>query len=86
MTPRPWEAGEAQVAWDRRRGRPGIILWRGQALKVVDLESFRDERAAFPAERGPRVTYRVRVADGQRIALVFDGRRRKWFLDAVEAA
>ena len=86
MTPTRREAGEAHVAWDRRRHRPGIILWRGQTLKVVDLESFRDERAAFPADRGPRVTYRVRVADGQRIALVFDGRRRKWFLDDVEAA
>jgi hypothetical protein len=86
MTPRGSQAGEAHVAWDRRLDRPGIILWRGQALKVVDLESFRDERAAFPADRGPRVTYRVRVAGGQRVALVFDGRRRKWFLDAVEAA
>ncbi len=80
------EAGEARVAWDRRQDRPGTIVWRGRALKVVDLEALRDERAAFPADRGPRVTYRVRVAGGQRVAVSFDGRRRKWFLDTVEAA
>ena len=46
----------------------------------------RDERSAYPADRGPRVTFVLRTDDGGRASVVFDGRRRRWYLEAVEAA
>jgi leucyl-tRNA synthetase len=45
-----------------------------------------DERSAYPADRGPRVTYVLRIEDGGRASVVFDGRLRRWFLEAVERA
>ncbi len=38
-----------------------------------------------PSE-GPRVTFVLRTDDGGRASVVFDGRRRRWFLEAVERA
>lgn len=77
---------EAQVRWDRRSDRPAEIRWENHQLRVVDLDAVRDERAAYPAERGPRVTFVLRTDDGGRAAVVFDGRRRRWYLEAVEPA
>jgi hypothetical protein len=76
---------EAQVRWDRRARRPSEVRWAGHQLRVVGLAAVRDERAAYPMERGPRVTYLLATSDGQ-ASLVFDGRRRRWFVEAVEAA
>ncbi len=75
---------EAQVRWDRSADRPAEVRWDRHQLRVVELDSVRDERAAYPAERGPRVTYVLRTADGGRASIAFDGRR--WFLEAVERA
>lgn len=75
---------EARVRWDRSADRPAEIRWAGHHLRVVELDAIRDERAAFPVERGPRVTFTVRSDDGGRAAVAFDGRR--WFLEAVEPA
>ena len=77
---------EARVRWDRGADRPAEISWPGHHLRVTDLDAVRDERAAYPAERGPRVTLVLRTDDGGRAAVIFDGRRRRWFLDAVEPA
>lgn len=77
---------EARVRWDRRADRPAEMRWSGRRVRVVQLDSVRDERSAYPAGRGPRVTYILRTEDGGRASLVFDGRRRRWFLDAVEVA
>jgi hypothetical protein len=77
---------EAHVRWDRRADRPSEVRWRGHSLHVTDLDAVRDERSAYPADRGPRITFVLRSADGSRASVVFDGRRRRWFLEAVEAA
>lgn len=77
---------EAQVRWDRAAHRPADISWAGRHLQVVQLDAVRDERAAYPAERGPRVTFVLRTADGGRASVSFDGRRRRWYVEAVEPA
>ncbi len=77
---------EAQVRWDRGADRPSSVRWGGGTLQVVDLDAVRDERSAYPAERGPRVTFLLRTSKGGRASLVFDGRRRRWFVEAIEEA
>lgn len=77
---------EAQVRWDRRAHRPSEIRWNGHLHRIVELDAIRDERAAYPAERGPRVTLVVRMDDGGRASVSFDGRHRRWFLEALEQA
>lgn len=76
---------EAHVRWDRRRARPAAVRWPGHCLSVLEVTAQRDELAAYPAERGPRVTYLLET-DGGRAALVFDGGRRRWYLQALDAA
>jgi hypothetical protein len=77
---------EAHVRWDRSSHRPSDIRWQGHHLRVTALHAIRDERSAYPAERGPRVTFELRTDDGGRALVAFDGRRRRWFVEAVEAA
>ena len=77
---------EARVRWDRTADRPTEVSWQGRHLRIVDLDTVRDERAAYPADRGPRITFVLRTDDGGRASLVFDGRRRRWYLEAVEQA
>ena len=77
---------EAQVRWDRSADRPSAVRWGGGTLRVVELYALRDERSAYPVERGPRVTLVLRTDDGGRASLVFDGRRRRWFVEALEQA
>lgn len=77
---------EAQVRWDHRAERPAEVRWRGHQLRVAALAAVRDERAAYPAARGPRVTFLVDAEQGGQARLVFDGLRRRWYVEAVEAA
>jgi hypothetical protein len=77
---------EARVRWDRQADRPAEVHWNGHRLRVTELDAVRDERAAYPAGRGPRVTFVLRTDDGGRASVVFDGNRRRWFLEAVERA
>ena len=77
------EPTHARVAWDSRRARPARIVAGGRRLQVLALTGRRDELAAFPADRGPRVTY-VLDTDGGEVALVFDARQRAWYIEAVE--
>jgi hypothetical protein len=77
---------EAIVRWDRQQGRPARIRLADRDLTVTNLAARRDELAAFPADRGPRVTYLVETDGGGRARLVFDGRRRRWFVEALETA
>ncbi|MGI8998342.1 MAG: hypothetical protein ACR2GO_01365 [Candidatus Limnocylindria bacterium] len=77
---------EAHVRWDRRADRPSEVRWNGHLLRVTDLDAVRDERSAYPAERGPRVTFVLRTEEGGRASIVFDGRRRRWFVEAIEYA
>jgi hypothetical protein len=75
---------EARVRWDRSTNRPGEVRWGRDHHRVVGLESVRDERAAYPADRGPRLTFVVRIDDGGRASVAYDGRR--WTLEAIEQA
>jgi hypothetical protein len=77
---------ETTVRWDRRARRPAELRGRGHRLSVTDLDGVRDERSAYPAGAGPRLTLVLRTGDGGRAAIVFDGRRRRWFLEALEPA
>lgn len=77
---------EAHVRWDRRADRPAEVRWNGHNLRVANLDAVRDERSAYPAERGPRVTFVLRADDGGRASVSFDGRRRRWFVEALEPA
>jgi hypothetical protein len=75
---------QARVRWDRATGRPAEVSVGGRHLHVTDLDAVRDERAAYPADRGPRLTMVVRTREGGRAALAYDGRH--WFLEALEPA
>lgn len=77
---------EARVSWDRRRARPSRVRWGGHQLDVIALDGVRDERSAYPAERGPRITYLLRTDDGGQASLVFYGRRRRWYVEAIDRA
>jgi hypothetical protein len=76
---------ETQVAWDRRQARPARIRWQGRDLCVTGITTQRDELAAYPADRGPRVTYLLETDAGQ-AWVVFDGRRRRWYIEALDLA
>ena len=76
---------EARVRWDRRQARPSLVQVAGRQLTVVGLDAVRDETAAYPADRGPRVTYLLETDAGP-ASLVYDGRRRRWFVDALDQA
>lgn len=76
---------EARVRWDRRAGRPLTVAWADRSLVIRGLEAVRSELAAYPAGRGPRITFVVRT-DAGNAALVYDGRRHRWFVEAVDQA
>jgi hypothetical protein len=52
---------------------------------VRGLEAVRDETAAYPVDRGPRITFLVETDAGQ-ASLVFDGAHRRWFVEAMDQA
>jgi hypothetical protein len=76
---------EAHIRWDRRRSRPATVRWGQNRVSVIEVASHREELAAYPAARGPRVTYLLETDRG-RASLVFDGRRRRWYVEAVDLA
>lgn len=76
----------ARVRWDRRAGRPTDVFWNGHRLRVARLDAVRDERSAYPAARGPRVTFVLSATNGGRAALSFEPRHRRWTLEALEEA
>ncbi len=77
---------EARVRWDRRLARPASVAWDDHLVHVVGLSAIREERSAYPADRGPRVTYLVQTDDGGQATVAFDGRRRRWFVEALDRA
>ena len=76
---------EAHVRWDRRQARPSLVRVAGRQLTVRGLDAVHDETAAYPADQGPRVTYLIETDAGP-ASLVYDARRRRWFVDALEQA
>lgn len=75
----------ARVRWDRQHARPLSVQLADRQLTVRGLEAVRDETAAYPANRGPRITFLVETDAGQ-ASLVFDGRNRSWFVEALDQA
>jgi len=75
----------AHVRWDRQQDRPTAVQFGDRRLLVTAIDSVRDETAAYPVNRGPRVTFLLET-DGGQASLVFDGRRRRWYVEALEPA
>jgi ATP phosphoribosyltransferase len=75
----------AQVRWDRRHARPTSVQIGDRQLRVTGLDAVRDEMAAYPAARGPRITFLVETDAGQ-ASLVFDARQRRWYVEALDQA
>lgn len=65
-------------------GRPREIRTAGQRLAVSQLESVRDEIAAYPLEAGPRTVFVVE-ASGRRYRLVHLLRDRRWTIEELGA-
>lgn len=76
----------ASVAWDARHALPARVRFADRDLRVIRVSAVRDERAAFPAGSSPRLTVVVDVDSGESLELVFDARRRRWFVDALDTA
>lgn len=74
-----------RVRWDRRHARPISVQMGDRQLIVRGLEAVRDETAAYPVERGPRITLLVETDAGP-ASLVYDGRLRRWFVEALDQA
>lgn len=75
----------ARVQWDRETDRPSSVEVGERRLHVLGIDSVRDEMAAYPRDRGPRVKF-VLATDRGQASLVFDGRQRRWYVEALEAA
>ncbi|MGH2394150.1 MAG: hypothetical protein ACRDGH_11780 [Candidatus Limnocylindria bacterium] len=76
---------EARVRWDRRQACPTSVRIGDRKLTVTALDAVRQETAAYPANQGPRTTYLVETDAGQ-ASLVFDARRRRWYVEALDTA
>jgi hypothetical protein len=75
----------AHVRWDRASDRPSSVSWGGRELQVTRLTAVRDERHAYHAERGPRLTMVVETSIGP-ATLVFDATARRWYVETVDQA
>ena len=74
-----------RVSWDRVHSRPQAVRIGDRRLRVTGLDAVRDETAAYPADRGPRITFLVATDQGP-ASLVYDARRRCWFVEALDRA
>lgn len=74
---------QVQVGW--LDGRPRSIVLADRRVPVVSIAQVRDELAAYPVERGPRRIYDVQTPH-QRVRVSFERRRKRWMLEALEAA
>lgn len=75
---------ETHVRWDRRAHRPRELRGRGHRVRVAAVDGVRDELAAHPADTGPRLTVVLRTMEGGRVAIVFNAKRGRWYLEALE--
>lgn len=75
----------ARVRWDRAGRKPASVDVGNRRLSVTGLKAVRDEMAAYPAARGPRITLLVETDAGQ-ASLVYDGRRGRWYVQALDQA
>ena len=75
----------ARVQWDRATDRPSRVRWGGRVMQVTGLATVRDERHAYPPERGPRLTMVVETPSGS-ATLVFDASSKRWYVQTVDQA
>ena len=75
-----------EVIWSATDRQPRQVVVDGQDHEVREVVSVRDQRAAWPAAEGPRLTLVVAIADGQQAEVFFDPRQGRWFLDAWDVA
>jgi len=75
----------ARVSWDRLRQRPAAVRIGDRRLQVTALDAVRNETAAYPADRGPRITFLLATDQGP-ASLVYDSRRRRWYVEAMDHA
>jgi hypothetical protein len=73
----------ARVRWDRDSELPTSIEWGTSRIAVTGLRGVRDERHAYPTERGPRLTLDLDTPRG-RAVLTWDARDRRWFLETID--
>jgi len=76
----------ASVAWDAQRTRPTRVRYGDREVVVQRVATVRDERAAFPAGSAPRLRVVVEADSGDALELIFDVRRRRWYVDALDIA
>jgi hypothetical protein len=72
-----------RVRTDWFDGRPRVISWGAERLRVTRLAAVRQETAAFQVEVGPRTIFEVETPRA-RLALVFGHRTRRWTIDALD--
>ena len=70
------------VAVDRRTGRPREVRAAGERRAVTDLESVRNETAAYPFETGPRRVFVVRAQE-RRYRLVHLVDEERWTVEEL---
>ncbi len=66
-------------------GRPREIVWGAERLRVTSVAAVREERFAYPVDRGPRTLFEVETPKA-RLALSFQHRTRSWTLEALDEA
>ena len=76
----------ASVDWDAQGTRPTRVRFGDREVVVNRVATVRDERAAFPAASGPNLRVVVEADSGDSLELIFDVRRKRWFVDALDAA
>ena len=74
---------EVRVRADWLSGRPRRLRLAGEDVPIVAVEEVRDESSAYPAERGPRTTFKVRTPTS-RLVLSFEHRRRRWLIEGLD--
>ncbi len=74
---------EVRVRADWLSGRPRRLRLAGEDVPIVSVEQVRDESSAYPAERGPRTTFKVRTPTN-RLVLAFEHRRRRWLIEGLD--
>jgi hypothetical protein len=79
------EPRQVEVTCGLLDGRPRQVRIARERVPVLEISQVRDEFAAYPIDRGPRLIFDVRTPDA-RLRLAFERRRRRWLLEGLEAA
>jgi hypothetical protein len=73
-----------EIRWSADQPQPQAVQFDGEDYEVEAVISVRDERAAWPAERGPRLTLVLATTNGQRAEVFWDpGRSHGPLMDGI---